>query len=268
MSPSPHKILDRSRPAFDRLVELLAVLRSPEGCAWDRQQTHSSLVPYLIEEAYEAIAAIEKGDSKALKEELGDLLCQIVFHAQLASESGKFSINDSIESIITKLVERHPHVFGDQKSLAPKEVRDQWERIKVKSGERESVLGGIPRSMPALTMAYRIGEKSGGIGFDWKNAQDILDKLREEIEEISDAIEKSDSTAAVDEIGDLLFATASLARKLGSDPEMALRRSLEKFKTRFGDMERQALLQGINLHDLVLEEMEARWQEIKKREQG
>jgi len=241
----------------------MAVLRSSEGCAWDRKQTHKSLLPYLIEETYEFIEAVEADDYEAVREELGDLLCQVVFHGQLAKEEGTFDIDDSINLIVEKLVRRHPHVFGEQKALSPRQVRDQWEKLKVESGEKQSVLSGIPSSMPALTMAFRIGEKAGGVGFDWEKAVDVIEKLQEETEEIGRAMEQSDPEAQMDEIGDLLFATASLARKLGIDPEQALRRSLSKFQRRFGKLEQQVNESGKVFGDFTLQQLEEIWQKVK-----
>ncbi|HPC11995.1 MAG TPA: nucleoside triphosphate pyrophosphohydrolase, partial [candidate division Zixibacteria bacterium] len=178
------RVLDPRRPPFERLVALLAILRSPEGCAWDRKQTHRSLLPYLIEETYEVVEAVENDNPAALREELGDLLVQIVFHAQLAAEAGRFTIDNSIADVVEKLVARHPHVFGERKNLNPRQVRDQWEQIKVESGEKDRVLSGVPKAMPALTMAYRVGEKAGGVGFDWNSPEEVLGKIEEEIGEI------------------------------------------------------------------------------------
>jgi tetrapyrrole methylase family protein/MazG family protein len=262
------KVLDDSLTPFERLVILLEVLRSPEGCAWDRKQTHRSLLPYLIEEAYEVLETIESENYDELKEELGDLLCQIVFHAQLASERGDFHVNDSINGLIEKLINRHPHVFGDRNQLDPQQVRDQWEKIKVESGEKESALAGLPRSMPALTMAYRLGEKAGGLGFDWRRAEDVLSKIDEEVAEIKQEIfsqSENREERLKDEIGDVLFAVSSLARKLGVDPEAALRTSLTKFCERFGYMEAEIQGRGHSFDDYSLEELEEIWQKSKRR---
>jgi MazG family protein len=264
MMSTKDAVFDRSLTPWERLVALMAVLRSLEGCAWDRKQTHQSLLPYLIEEAYEVVEAVEAGDFQALREELGDLLCQVVFHAQLASEAGQFDIDDAINQIVDKLVKRHPHVFGVQVELSPRQVRDQWEKIKVESGEKESVLSGIPRSMPALTMAFRIGEKAGGVGFDWKGAPDVLDKLREEMGEIEGAVGRGNREELIGEIGDLLFAAASLSRKLDIDPEQALRQALHKFRDRFERLEQRVVESGRGFHDYTLEELEQMWQRIKE----
>ncbi|MBD3403726.1 nucleoside triphosphate pyrophosphohydrolase [candidate division GN15 bacterium] len=254
---------------FERLTVLMEILRSPEGCAWDRKQTHESLVPYLIEEAYEVIEVIEAGRYDDLAEELGDLLTQVVFHAQLGRERGAFDINDAVNSVVNKLVNRHPHVFGERKDLKPQQVRDQWEKIKTSSGEKPSVLGGLPRTMPALTMAFRMGEKAGGVGFDWKQAADVLEKIDEELAELRAELQPGaavDKERLSDEIGDLLFATASLARKLDIEPEVALRRALEKFRSRFERMELVVRDSGGGFDDYSLDELEEIWQGLKRQD--
>ncbi|MBD3331226.1 nucleoside triphosphate pyrophosphohydrolase [candidate division GN15 bacterium] len=248
---------------FERLLLVMRILRSPEGCAWDRKQTHKSLQPYLIEESYEVLEAIEKGDFTDLKEELGDLLCQIVFHGQLAAEEGRFTTEDSVNHITNKLIRRHPHVFGERKDLDPDQVRDQWEQIKVESGEKKSVLGGLPGSMPALMMAFRIGEKAGGVGFDWDRPADVLEKIAEELDEIKAEMASGDKDALEDEIGDMLFAAASLSRKLDIDPERALKRALEKFRARFELLEKVVKASHRPFADYSLDELEAIWQRVK-----
>ena len=271
MADLKSQVTDPSKSPFERLVVLLAILRSPEGCNWDRAQTHQTLIPYLIEESYEVVDTIESGRMGDLREELGDLLVQVVFHAQLATERGEFSINDTIIDVVDKLVRRHPHVFGEKKDLDPQQVRDQWERIKTKTGEKKSVLSGIPKSMPALTMAFRIGEKAGGAGFDWKNASDVLEKIEEEVKEVTEAMQSPGAQQhdqLSDEIGDLLFAVASLARKAKIDPEYALKKSLQKFTNRFALMERFLTERGERLEDHTLEELEAIWQSVKRESGG
>ncbi|UCC45864.1 MAG: nucleoside triphosphate pyrophosphohydrolase [Candidatus Zixiibacteriota bacterium] len=266
MTDPKTRVLDQSRPPFERLVLLMEILRSPEGCQWDRKQTHESLLPYLIEEAYEVVETIEDHNYSSLKEELGDLLCQIVFHAQLARERDEFSIDDSINHLITKLVSRHPHVFGERKDLEPGEVRDQWEKIKVDSGEKESSLAGLPSTMPALTMAYRIGEKAAGRGFDWIHANDVVEKIDEELRELKAEIFSSsdlDRARIENEIGDLLFAVSSLARKLGVDPEMALRRALSKFRGRFERLEAKVRSADRDFDNFTLDQLEEMWQQLK-----
>jgi MazG family protein len=251
---------------FDRLCKLMEVLRSPDGCQWDRAQTHRSLSPYLIEETYEVVESIEADDFDALKEELGDLALQIVFHAQLAREEGRFEINDVFELVSEKMIRRHPHIFAAKKDLKPGEVRDQWEKIKTESGEKESVLGGLPRSMPALTMAFRMGEKAGGVGFDWPSASEALEKVKEEVAELEAELanrENVDTDAAAEEVGDLLFSVASVARLTGVDPEAALKRALGKFRNRFELLEAEIFSDRGSYDKYTLDEMEAIWQRIK-----
>ena len=255
----------RLRP-FERLVTLMEILRSPQGCNWDRKQTHESLVPYLVEETYEVVESITAGRVAELREELGDLLVQVVFHAQLARERGDFTIDDVVTAIVEKLIHRHPHVFGERKDLEPDEVRDQWEKIKTDSGGKGSVLEGLPRSMPALTMAFRMGEKAGGVGFDWESPREVIAKLREELDEIEAVLDSEsppDGQAMADEIGDLLFAAASLARKAGVDPESALKRALDKFRERFTRLERQVRRERGAFDDYTLDELETIWQRVK-----
>lgn len=263
MSEMKKKIEDKNLSAFERLELIMQILRSDEGCAWDRKQTHKSLLPYLIEETYEVAEAIEGGDYDHLKEELGDLVCQVVFHAQIAKENGGFTVNDSINCIIDKLIRRHPHVFTEKKDLNPEQVRDQWEKIKVESGEKKSVLSGIPKSMPALVMAFRIGEKAGGVGFDWDKYNDVFDKIYEEIEELKAEIKNNDKSNIENELGDLLFSISSLARKLEINPEIALKRSLDKFKKRFNLLENKIFESGKSFDNYTLEELENIWKSVK-----
>jgi len=267
MSDLKARALDPALTPFEQLRTIMAILRSPDGCNWDRSQTHTTLLPYLIEEAYEVLETVESGDFPSLREELGDLLLQVVFHAQLAEEAGQFNLDDCVRTIVAKLIERHPHVFGEKKNLQPREVRDQWEKIKTSSGEKPSVLAGLPRTMPALTTAFRLGEKAAGVGFDWRNSTDALEKVREELGEVSVAISDSspDRKARLSgEIGDLLFAVASVARLEGIDPETALRRGLNKFRERFGRLEAELTGGGRRFEDFNLEQMEEVWQRIKR----
>ncbi len=264
MATLKEQVLDPKLTPFEQLVMLFAVLRSEQGCAWDRKQTHKSLLPYLLEEGYEVIEAVETDDDQLLKEELGDLLCQIIFHAQLAKERQVFTIDEVITRVVTKLVDRHPHVFGEQTSLTPQQVRDQWEKRKIETKEKKNVLGGVPFSMPALTLAFRMGEKAGGVGFDWNHPQEVLDKIKEELGEIEGASAKGNKQELEEEIGDLLFALASFARKLDIDPEQALKGSLRKFKNRFEAMEFAVEKSGRPFADFTLPELEALWQQAKK----
>ena len=267
MSDLKARVLNSGLTPFEQLCSVMAILRSPEGCNWDRAQTHQTLLPYLIEEAYEVVEAIESRDSDALKEELGDILLQVVFHAHLADEAGEFGINDSVRAVVAKLIERHPHVFGERKDLQPSEVRDQWERIKTDSGEKPSVLAGLPRAMPALTMAFRLGEKAAGVGFDWKGSSDALEKVGEELAEVRAVLGENspDRTQRLTgEIGDLLFAVASVARLEGIDPESALRAALHKFRERFESLEVELTAGGRRFEDFTPEQMEEVWQRIKR----
>jgi len=262
------QVLDPNLAPFEQLCTLMALLRSPRGCNWDRAQTHRTLLPYLIEEAYEVIETVESGDFPALKEELGDLLLQVVFHAQLADEASRFTIRDVVEGIVRKLIERHPHVFGERTELQPGQVRDQWERIKTDSGEKASVLSGLPNAMPALTMAFRLGEKAAGVGFDWSSSAEALEKVSEELAEVKgelDAAHANQKERLTAEIGDLLFAISSVARLEKIDPEAALRQALRKFRDRFDQMESRLTASGRRLNESTLAEMEAVWQEVKKR---
>ena len=242
----------------------MAVLRSPEGCSWDRKQNHRSLIPYLIEECYEVVEAIERENDAELCEELGDLLCQIVFHAQLADESGSFSIDDSIKSIVDKLIIRHPHVFEVANDLNPQEVRNQWEKIKMEQGQCRNILSGLPASMPALTRAYRMGQKAGGAGFDWTSAEAVVEKLDEELSEIKSAFNAGDKAHLTEEIGDLLFAVASFARKLEIDPEQALKAGLRKFEIRFALLEERIKAKGKSFGDYDEESLDKIWRSLKQ----
>jgi tetrapyrrole methylase family protein / MazG family protein len=261
------KIDDPGLTPYQRLVLLFQILRSKEGCQWDRKQTHQSLLPYLIEETYEVVETIEEERYKDLREELGDLLTQIVFHAQLASERGEFTLDDTIIYVTNKLINRHPHIFGERRDLDPQAVRDLWEKIKTDSGEKESVLSGLPKTMPALTMAFRLGEKAGGAGFDWKKATDVLDKIDEEFSEVKEEMDsdKPNQDRLTEEIGDLLFAVASLSRKLQIDPETALRKALEKFRERFNNLEQKVREEGKSFGNFTLDELEIIWQKNKRK---
>jgi MazG family protein len=264
----------------------MARLRAPDGCPWDRRQTYRSLREYLLEETYEALEAIDRGDYAALEAEIGDLLFEAVFLAQIAAEEGRFTVADSLAHVVDKLVRRHPHVFGARPAsgpvqgdaqaaahpLTPDAVVEQWERIKAREqharGERPSVLGGVGRSLPALLRAHEIGRRAAAVGFDWPDAPAVLEKVHEEIEELGRAIATEGDDRIEEELGDLLFAVANLARKLGVEPESALRRANEKFTERFEALERRLAAQGRSIHEASLEEMERIWQALKKRDRG
>ena len=254
--------------SFEDLVKIMEKLRSPEGCPWDRKQTHESLLPYLLEETYEVIDAVKKGSDEELKEELGDLLLQVIFHSQIAKERGAFDIEDVVDSISKKLIHRHPHVFGEREDIKTAEdVNREWEKLKEKEGKKkESLLDGIPESMPALERAYKLQKRAAKVGFDWKGFEGIKEKLIEEISEIEEEIKKGDRRKIEEEVGDLLFMAVNLARFLGVHPEVALRRANEKFEKRFRYMEKRAKEMGRDLSEMSLEEMEELWQEAKESE--
>ncbi|TAL16575.1 nucleoside triphosphate pyrophosphohydrolase [bacterium] len=251
---------------FSRLDEIVAVLRSPEGCPWDREQTLRTISPYLIEETFEAVEAIEEGDNALLKEELGDILLEVVLLARIASGEGSFTVEDSLESICEKLIRRHPHVFGGEKWNGPEELQRSWSRIKALEKPKRGLLEGVPRSLPALHRARRISEKAASVGFDWESAKGVLLKIREECEELTEAIEARDSNSAEEELGDILFAVVNLGRRLGVDAETALHRTTEKFASRFAYLEKILKDTGKSPADATLDEMENLWQEAKKAE--
>jgi MazG family protein len=275
---------------FNQLVEIMRVLRAPEGCPWDREQTLASLRPFLLEEAYEALDAIDRDDMDDLREELGDLVFEIVFLARICEEAGAFSVNDAIETIATKLVRRHPHVFGGaERAQNAAEVLGRWEELKreeraATGAASKLTLSGVPRTLPGLLRAYEYGSRAASVGFDWERATDVVAKIQEEIEEIREVVESEPSGAstegdrgtktdpdqgAVDkrleeEVGDLLFAIANLSRKLGIEPETALRRANDKFAARFTELERRFLDRHQPMKSAGLDALEAEWQAIKR----
>jgi ATP diphosphatase len=254
---------------ISRLLEIMAALRTPgTGCPWDLQQDFASIAPYTIEEAYEVADAIDRGDMADLREELGDLLLQVVFHARLAQEQDAFDFADVVASLIDKLVRRHPHVFGDAKGLTPSAVDRLWEEIKTRERANKGVgaLGGIPRALPALTRALKLQAKAGRVGFDWNDPLAVLAKIREEATEIEDELARGDRMAAQGEIGDLLFAAVNLARHLDIDPESALRGTNRKFERRFAAIEHALAERGRTPAEATLAEMDALWNEAKARE--
>jgi ATP diphosphatase len=260
-----------------RLIEIMAVLRTPgTGCPWDLQQTFETIAPYTIEEAYEVADAIARGDLDDLREELGDLLLQVVFHSRMAQEQGAFDFADVVESLTAKLVRRHPHVFGDARGLTPKAVEGLWERIK--SAERaekgggasggETALAGVPVGLPALTRALKLQAKAGKVGFDWNDPLAVLAKIREEADEIERELAAGDRVAAAAEVGDLLFAVVNLARHLDADPEAVLRATNGKFERRFTAIERALADRGKTPQTASLEVMEDLWNQAKAAEQA
>lgn len=248
---------------LNELIEIMARLRSENGCPWDKEQTHHTLKPYLLEETYEVLTALEHEDMQALKSELGDLLLQIVFHAQIARENGHFDFNDVAEAIVTKLIRRHPHVFGDVKVENSKQVLENWEAIKI-SAENRSLFAGVPQNLPALLAAYRVQEKAAGVGFDWHDITGVQKKLDEEWREFEEARLTGDSKKMEEEFGDLLFVLVNLGKWLGLNGELALRRTVEKFIRRFQYVEKRLSENGSAPHQSSLEEMDVFWEESKK----
>ncbi|MEO8504011.1 MAG: nucleoside triphosphate pyrophosphohydrolase [Acidobacteriota bacterium] len=254
-------------PDLSRLTDLVRRLRAPEGCPWDREQTLGDLRAYLLEEAHETAAAIDSGDSAELLAELGDLLFQASFIAVLAEEAGQFTVGDAIEHVHTKMVERHPHVFGDTQLADSAAVREVWERRKLetKKSSGGSLLDGVAPSLPALTGAYRMTQKAAGVGFDWAETDQVLEKIEEEIDELRAAADKEQRR---EELGDLLFTVANLARKLDIDPEAALAQANLKFRRRFAGVETGLAAQGERLGEASLETMDALWEAAKAAEPG
>lgn len=255
--------------AFQQLVDIMARLRGPNGCPWDREQTLESLRAFLLEETHEVLEAIDRGDLDALRGEIGDLLFEGVFLAQIATDEDRFTITDSLDAIARKLIRRHPHIFDPQgRPLeTPTEVHQQWEQIKAKeqaeAGERRSVLKGLSKSLPALLRAYEIGTRLAAVGFDWARAEDVIAKIEEEVAELRRAADAEGARRTEEEMGDLLFAIANLSRKLGIDPESALRKANEKVTARFEAVEERLHAQGRSVHVATLEELEAAWQATK-----
>jgi tetrapyrrole methylase family protein / MazG family protein len=254
---------------FVELVEIMARLRGENGCPWDREQTSESIKPYLVEETYEVLEAIDEQDPAKLKEELGDLMLQIVFHARMAEEAGAFSIGDVLASINDKLVRRHPHVFGDVKAETAQEVLFNWEQIKQTERRQAtgdaSLLDGVPRELPALLRAHRLQEKASRVGFDWQEAQEVFRKVEEELDELRAAMQGQAADRVEAELGDLLFALVNLSRFLAVNPEEALRKTIARFIARFRYIEEELARRGRSLRQASLEEMDALWAEAKAR---
>src|SRR5215467_13797161 len=262
-----------------RLIEIMAALRTPgSGCPWDLEQNFSTIAPYTIEEAYEVADAIARGDIEDLREELGDLLLQVVFHARMAQEQGAFDFADVVETLTEKLIRRHPHVFGEARGLSPKAVEGLWERIKqaeraqkdngLSGTETASTLAGIAVALPALTRALKLQAKAGDVGFDWNDPLAVLAKIREEADEIEAELAAGNRATAGAELGDLLFAVVNLARHLDVDPEATLRATNQKFERRFAAIERALAERGKTLQAATLEEMDELWNEAKAAERA
>jgi ATP diphosphatase len=251
-------------PDLQKLLDLVARLRAPDGCPWDREQGLPDVRAYLLEEAHETAGAIDSGDWGELAEELGDLLFQVAFIGRLAEEAGAFSLSQVVESVYQKMVSRHPHVFGDEVLADADAVRQAWERRKLKEEPgRASLLAGVPGSLPALLAAYRLTQKAAGVGFDWPDAGAVLDKADEEIGELRHALGAGDEDAVREELGDVLFTLANLARKLDLDPEAALAGTNRKFRKRFAKVEEGLAAQGKTAAEASLEEMDALWEGAK-----
>ena len=252
---------------FDKLVKIVKELRDPQnGCPWDKKQTHKSLIGNFIEEVYESIEAIENENFENLKEELGDILLHIVMQSQIADEEKHFNIYDVIDNISNKLIRRHPHVFGDKKVKDAKEVSENWENIKLSEKNRNSVLDGIPHSMPALIVANRIQEKAASVGFDWDHEKYAIAKLYEEIDEFKKAYKEKNKTEMEKELGDILFSVVNIARKLGIDSESALRLTIRKFEKRFKKVEKYFNDNNIDMKKVKLEKLDEIWDIAKKEE--
>lgn len=251
--------------ALERLIKIMEELRGPHGCPWDREQSRDSLKPFLIEEAYELLEALDGEEPEKIKEELGDLLFQIIFHCQIAKELGQFDVNDVIDNIARKMIGRHPHVFGDVDLKTSEEVLTHWEEYKRREGKmQESLLEGVPKTLPSLLRAHRLQDKASRVGFDWEGVEDVFKKLDEELQELRDAIEKKAEKEIEDELGDILFVIVRISHFVGVNPEEALRKTISKFIHRFRHMEMRAMEQRRRLSNMTLQEMDALWEEAKK----
>lgn len=247
-------------------ADVVAALRAPDGCPWDREQTHRSLLPYVVEEAHELVDAVEDGDDRAVCEELGDVLLQVVLHAQIAAERGAFSLQDVADGIRAKMVRRHPHVFGDATAASAAEVEANWKAAK--RAEGRSTLGGVPRSLPPLDRAQRVAARARSVGFDWPDHDQALDKLDEECAELREAVASGEMDRATDELGDVLFMAACLGARLGVDPSRALRGTVAKFERRFAHVETRLAERGRTPETSELDEMDAFWDEAKAAERA
>ncbi len=252
---------------FEKLVKIMTALRGEKGCPWDKEQTRESLKPFLVEETYEVLEAIDEGNPEKIKEELGDLLFQIIFHCQIAKERNEFDMNDVVRKISEKMIGRHPHVFGEATYETSEEVLKQWEERKKEEGKsRESILEGIPRELPSLLRAHRIQARASRVGFDWKQVEDVVEKLDEELKEFREALERKDQQEIEDELGDVFFVLVNISRFVGVNPEDALRKTISKFISRFRYIEMKSAESGKSLSGMSLEEMDALWDEAKGKE--
>lgn len=259
---------NKNKKVLNELILILKQLRGENGCPWDKAQTHESLKPCLIEETYEVIDAIEKKDQSALKEELGDLLLQIVFHTNLAEEQGCFDMGDVIQAVCDKMIYRHPHVFSNAEANSVGDVLVTWEEMKKKEKKNETYtqnMKHIPKELPALMKSYKVQKKAANVGFDWDNIQGAFDKIKEETEELIEIYDHQDMDKKIEEVGDLLFAVVNAARFLKIDPEDALNKTISKFINRFNYIEEASIGQKREISEMTLEEMDALWEEAKKK---
>ena len=268
--PEEVKTMHTEQERFTRAMDIMRRLRAPGGCPWDAEQSHESLKRYLVEECYEVIEAIDKGDDALLKEELGDLLLQPLFHAAIAEERGAFTIDDVSETLAAKLIRRHPHVFGEERIKTSEEQVASWEKIKKeeKGEERKSALAGIPPDLPALLKAQKVTEKAARVGFDWEHVDQVFAKVLEELHELEETLTGGNQERMEAELGDLLFAIVNLGRFLSLNPEEALRKTISRFTSRFAHIEESLHARGVQLKEATLEEMESLWQEAKQKEKA
>ena len=261
--------MKEAKENFEKLIKLMRTLRSSDGCAWDIEQTHETLKKYMVEEVYEVIEAIDEQDKQKLREELGDFLFQVIFHCSIAEENGDFTINDVLETLLKKMIDRHPHVFGDNRIDDAEAAIEQWNSIKRKEKEGKSVLDGIPITLPALFWAHKVQEKGASVGFDWEKFDDVVAKMKEELGELEEAVKSSQLTAhssqqkIEEEMGDVLFSLVNIARYLDVNAELALRKTVEKFIKRFTYLEGKITKSGKKLQECSLEEMDVLWEESK-----
>lgn len=256
-----------AKKKFEDLIKLAKYLRGDRGCPWDKEQDLLSVRSYIIEEAYEVVQAIESGDKTEMIEELGDLLYLVVFTSRIAGDEGKFEIEEVIDQLHGKLIRRHPHVFGEERARDAEEAVRTWHRQKLKEKTRKETIPDLPRSMPALLRAQRAGEKASQVGFDWNSVHDVLDKVKEEIAEIEEELEKGNRKKLEGEWGDLIFAAVNLARHLKIESELTTHQSVDKFIDRFGKVEDKVQQKGTSLMKMSAEEMDELWKEVKKEEQ-
>ncbi len=262
--PIPPKFIYEKPADLSSLWELISALRGEDGCPWDKKQTPESLKKYLLEETYEVLSALSEGKQEELREEFGDLLFILLFIIYLFEERGEFTLRDVVYLTFQKMIRRHPHVFGDAEARSAEEVLTQWQRIKKEEGKEDSVLGNIPKILPALQRAFRIGERASRVGFDWESAYNVLEKVKEEFSELEKEIRSGQSKEKLElEIGDILFTIANLSRKLGVNPEEALHKTLAKFERRFKKMESLIKERGLKMEELSIAQLDKFWEEVK-----